>query len=183
MKKSPAIGLATPVPPSTFHAAPQPSPPQAEQSPPPATDTPPEIIPVSTEKVGGENSGAKGSTPKEAEVERREEAEVNSTGKAEAAASDIVIFPKNFGDPADLTSTPKAYATKFFNKLTEAEKWDLEQDLLNAMMSNAWGKPDTESSEIQDFKKGVGQFLDKLLCKQKVFPSSPQVCRRKLVNS
>ncbi|KAK1643550.1 hypothetical protein QYE76_061355 [Lolium multiflorum] len=105
MKKSPAIGPATPVPPSTSHAAPQPSPPQAEQSPPLATETPPEIIP--------------------------------------------------------------AYATKFFNKLTEAEKWDLEQDLLNAMMSNAWGKPDTESSEIQDFKKGVGQFLDKLLCKQK----------------
>ncbi|KAK1666242.1 hypothetical protein QYE76_054401 [Lolium multiflorum] len=172
MKKSPAIGPATPVPPSTSHAAPQPSPPQAEQSPPPATETPPEIIPVSSEKVGEENSGAKGPTPEEAEVESREEAKANSTGKAEAAASDIVVFPKNFGDPADLTSTPKAYATKFFNKLTEAEKWDLEQDLLNAMMSNAWGKPDTESSEIQDFKKGFGQFLDKLLCKQKVLPSA-----------
>jgi hypothetical protein len=51
------------------------------------------------------------------------------------------------------------------------------------MMSNAWGKPDTESSEIQAFKKGVGQFLDKLLRKQKVIRSSPQVYRRKLVNS
>ncbi|KAK1661398.1 hypothetical protein QYE76_049557 [Lolium multiflorum] len=167
MKKSPAIGPATPVPPSTSHAAPQPSPPQTEQSPPPATKTPPEIIPVSSEKGGEENSGANGPIPEETEGESREEAEVTSTGQAEAAASNVVVFRKNFGDPADLTSTPKAYATKFFNKLAEAEKWDLKQDLLNAMMSNAWGKPDTQSEEIQDFKKGVGQFLDKLLCKQK----------------
>ncbi|KAK1695848.1 hypothetical protein QYE76_012545 [Lolium multiflorum] len=60
-----------------------------------------------------------------------------------------------------------AYATKFFNKLTEAEKWELEQDLLNAMLNNAWGKPDAVTSEIQDFKKDVGQFFDKLVCKQK----------------
>jgi hypothetical protein len=91
----------------------------------------------------------------------------------------MVVFPKNFGDPADTTSTPKAYATKFFNKLTEAEKWELEQDLLNAMLNNAWGKPDAATSEIQDFKKDVGQFFDKLICKQKVLPSSPQACRRK----
>jgi hypothetical protein len=51
------------------------------------------------------------------------------------------------------------------------------------MLDNAWSKPDAESSEIQDFKKETGHFLDKLLCKRKVFPSSPQVCRRKLVNS
>ncbi|KAK1646871.1 hypothetical protein QYE76_064676 [Lolium multiflorum] len=73
----------------------------------------------------------------------------------------------NNSDPADLTSTPKAYATKFFNKLTEAEKWELEQDLLNAMLNNAWGKPDAATSEIQEFKKGVGEFFDKLVCKQK----------------
>ncbi|XP_071678179.1 uncharacterized protein [Lolium perenne] len=79
----------------------------------------------------------------------------------------MVVFPKNFGDPADTTSTPKAYATKFFNKLTEAEKWELEQDLLNAMLNNAWGKPDSRTSEIQDFKKNVGQFCDQLICKQK----------------
>ncbi|KAK1616028.1 hypothetical protein QYE76_021545 [Lolium multiflorum] len=84
-----------------------------------------------------------------------------------AGAGDVVVFPKNFGDPADLTSTPKAYATKFFNKLTEAEKWELEQDLLNAMLNNAWGKPDAATSEIQEFKKGVGEFFDKLVCKQK----------------
>ncbi|XP_071678408.1 uncharacterized protein [Lolium perenne] len=79
----------------------------------------------------------------------------------------MVIFPKNFGDPADTTSTPKAYATKFFNKLSEAEKWELEQDLLNAMLNNAWGRPDSRTSEIQDFKKNVGQFFDQLICKQK----------------
>ena len=82
----------------------------------------------------------------------------------------MVVFPKNFGDPADLTSTPKAYATKFFNKLTEAEKWELEQDLLNAMLNNAWDKPDVETSEIQDAKKNIGEFFDKLVCKQKVTP-------------
>ncbi|KAK1628099.1 hypothetical protein QYE76_002414 [Lolium multiflorum] len=35
------------------------------------------------------------------------------------------------------------------------------------MMNNAWGKPDAVSTEIQDFKREVGQFFDKLLCKQK----------------
>ncbi|KAK1627402.1 hypothetical protein QYE76_001717 [Lolium multiflorum] len=47
------------------------------------------------------------------------------------------------------------------------EKCELEQDLLNAMLNNAWGKPDAATSEIQDFKKDVGQFFDKLICKQK----------------
>ncbi|KAK1678949.1 hypothetical protein QYE76_039797 [Lolium multiflorum] len=47
------------------------------------------------------------------------------------------------------------------------EKWELEQDLLNAMLNNAWGKPDVETSEIQEFKKDVGKFFDKLVCKQK----------------
>ncbi|KAK1683919.1 hypothetical protein QYE76_044767 [Lolium multiflorum] len=78
----------------------------------------------------------------------------------------------NNSDPSDLTSTLKAYATKFFNKLTETEKWELEQDLLNAMLNNAWGKPDAATSEIQEFKKGVGEFFDKLVCKQKVLPSA-----------
>jgi hypothetical protein len=141
-----------------------------DQSPAPAASTPPEIIPVSSGRAGGESSGGKGPAPEEAEAQGREEAEVTSSGKAEAATGDMVVFPKNFGDPADLTSTPKAYATKFFNKLTEAEKWELEQDLLNAMLNNAWGKPDVETSEIQEFKKDVGQFFDKLVCKQKVTP-------------
>ncbi|KAK1670796.1 hypothetical protein QYE76_058955 [Lolium multiflorum] len=148
MKKSPAVGPATPAPPSASHPTPQPSPPQADPSPPPATSTPPEIIPVSSDKVGGEDPKAKGPA--------QEYAGEQGQGEAE-----------NFGDPADITSTPKAYATKFFNKLSEAEKWELEQDLLNAMLNNAWGKPDAATSEIQDFKKDVGQFFDKLICKQK----------------
>ncbi|KAK1649320.1 hypothetical protein QYE76_067125 [Lolium multiflorum] len=139
MKKSPAVGPPTPAPPSTSHTAPQPSPPQADPSPPPAANTPPEIVPVSSEKVGGEDPKAKGPAQEEAEEQGQGEAEVTSSEKAEAGAGDVVVFPKNFGDPADLTSTPKAYATKFFNKLTEAEKWELEQDLLNAMLNNAWG--------------------------------------------
>ncbi|KAK1613425.1 hypothetical protein QYE76_037098 [Lolium multiflorum] len=165
MKKSPAVGPATPAPPSASHTAPPPSPPQAEQSPPPAANTPPEIIPVSSEKVGGEDPKAKG--PAQEEAQDQGEAEVTSSEKVGAGAGDVVVFPKNFGDPSDLTSTPKAYATKFFNKLTETEKWELEQDLLNAMLNNAWGKPDAATSEIQDFKKGVGEFFDKLVCKQK----------------
>jgi hypothetical protein len=48
------------------------------------------------------------------------------------------------------------------------EKWELEQDLLNAMMSNAWGKADVESSEIQLHKKEIGDFFDQLLVKCKV---------------
>ncbi|KAK1626675.1 hypothetical protein QYE76_000990 [Lolium multiflorum] len=125
MKKSPAVGPTTPAPPSASHATPQSSPPQAdpippqtEQSPIPATSTAPEVIPVSSEKVGGESSGGKGPAPDETEAHSREGAEINSSGKAEAMASDM-------------------------------------------------GKPDAESSEIQDFKKEVGQFLDKLLCKRK----------------
>ncbi|KAK1612231.1 hypothetical protein QYE76_035904 [Lolium multiflorum] len=170
MKKSPAVGPPTPAPPSTSHTAPPPSPPQADQSPPPAANTPPEIIPVSSEKVGGEDPKAKGPAQDETEVQGQGEAEVTSSEKIGAGNGDIVVFPKNFGDPADLTSTPKAYATKFFNKLTEAEKWELEQDLLNAMLNNAWGKPDAATSQIQDFKKDV--VFDKLICKQKVLPSA-----------
>ncbi|KAK1566269.1 hypothetical protein QYE76_037654 [Lolium multiflorum] len=34
------------------------------------------------------------------------------------------------------------------------------------MLNNAWGKPDADVGD-QDFKKDVGQFFDKLICKQK----------------
>ncbi|KAK1551493.1 hypothetical protein QYE76_008269 [Lolium multiflorum] len=166
MKKSPAVGPSTPVPPSASHPTPQPSPPQADPSPPPAANTPPEIIPVSSGHVEEEDPKAKSPAQEEAETQGQGDAEVTSE-KAGEGTGDIVVFPKNFGDPADTTSTPKAYATKFFNKLTEAEKWELEQDLLNAMLNNAWGKPDSRTSEIQDFKKNIGQFCDQLICKQK----------------
>ncbi|KAK1615792.1 hypothetical protein QYE76_021309 [Lolium multiflorum] len=136
---------------SASHTAPPSSPPQADQSPPPAANTPPEIIPVSSEKVGGEDPKAKG--PAQEEAQDQGEAEVTSSEKAGAGAGDVVVFPKNFGDPADLTSTPKAYATKFFKQLTEPEKWELEQDLLNAMLNNAWGKPDANTSEIQTSRR------------------------------
>ncbi|KAK1650711.1 hypothetical protein QYE76_068516 [Lolium multiflorum] len=89
-------------------------------SPPPAANTPPEIIPVSSEKVGGEDPKAKG--PAQEETQDQGEAEVTSSEKVGAGAGDVVVFPKNFGDPSDLTSTPKAYATKFFNKLTETKE-------------------------------------------------------------
>jgi hypothetical protein len=98
--------------------------------------------------------------------------EVNSQDLAEAPANDVVTFRKNFGDPTNLWSTPKAYSHKFFHKLTEVEKWDLEQDLLNSMMENAWGKEDVESSEIQLHKKEMGDFFDQLLVKRKVIQYS-----------
>ncbi|KAK1684457.1 hypothetical protein QYE76_045305 [Lolium multiflorum] len=111
------------------------------------------IIPGAPEKVGGEEPKAKGPAREETEVQGQGEAEVTSSEKVGAGAGDVVVFPKNFGDPADLTSTPKAYATKFFNKLTEAEKWELEQDLLNAMLNNAWGKPDAATSETKTLRR------------------------------
>jgi hypothetical protein len=139
-----------------------------------------EVIQVSSEKVGGSSSGAKRPAPEEAQVQGQEEAKVNSSEQAGATTSDAVRFSKNFGDPSDLVSTPKAYSHKFFNKLIEVEKWDLEQDFLNSMLNNAWGKADAVSSEIQNFKKEIEQLCDKLLVNRKVPPSSPQVSRRKL---
>ncbi|KAK1694647.1 hypothetical protein QYE76_011344 [Lolium multiflorum] len=109
----------------------------------------------------------KRAAPEEPQDKNPEEAEVTSNDKAEASAKDAVGFPTNFGDPSNLFSTPKAYSHKFFNKLTEMEKWDLEQDLLNSMLNNAWGKADVESSEIQNHKKEIGEFLDQLLVKRK----------------
>ncbi|KAK1632051.1 hypothetical protein QYE76_006366 [Lolium multiflorum] len=112
MKKSPAVGPSTPVPPSASHPIPQPSPPQADPSPPPAAHTPPEIIPVSSGHVEEEDPKAKSPAQEEAETQGQGDAEVTSE-KAGEGAGDIV--------------------------LTEAEKWELEQDLLNAMLNNARG--------------------------------------------
>jgi hypothetical protein len=135
-----------------------------------------EIIPVSSEKGGGRSSAAKRPAPEEPQGQGPEDAEVNSSDKAEATAKDAVGFPNNFGDPSDLFSTPKAYSHKFFNKLTEIEKWELEQDLLNSMLNNAWGKADIESSEIQNHKKEISEFFDQLLIKRKVLicPIAPK---------
>jgi hypothetical protein len=72
-----------------------------------------EVIPVSSEKVGGSSSEAKRPAPEEAQVQGQEEAEVNSSEQAEAKASDAVGFPKNFGDPNDLISTPRNIITSF----------------------------------------------------------------------
>jgi hypothetical protein len=77
---------------------------------------------VSSEKEGGSCSAAKRTAPKEPQGQGPEEAEVNSSDKAEATAKDVVGFPTNFGDPSDHFSTLKAYSHKFFNKLTEMEK-------------------------------------------------------------
>nr|XP_051207091.1 extensin-like [Lolium perenne] len=76
MKKSPAVGPSTPVPPSVSHPTPQPSPPQADPSPPPAANTPPEIIPVSSGHAGEEDPKAKGPAQEEAEKQGQGEVEV-----------------------------------------------------------------------------------------------------------
>jgi hypothetical protein len=65
-----------------------------------------EVIPVSSEKVGGGSSGTKRPALEEAQVQGQEEVEVNSSEQAEATASDAVGFPENFGDLTDLISTP-----------------------------------------------------------------------------
>nr|XP_051201977.1 uncharacterized protein LOC127315537 [Lolium perenne] len=116
---------------------------------------------------GGSSSAARRAAPEGPQYKTLEKEEVNSQDKAEAPANDSITFPANFGDPTNLYSTPKAYSHKFFHKLTEAEKWELEQDLLSSMMSNAWGKADAESSEIQLHKKEITDFLDHLLMKHK----------------
>ncbi|KAK1645764.1 hypothetical protein QYE76_063569 [Lolium multiflorum] len=138
-----------------------------KHSPIPAAQTPPEIIPVSSERGDGSSSAARRAAPEGPQDKAPEETEVNSQDKAEATAHDAVTFPANFGDPTNLWSTPKAYSHKFFHKLTEAEKWDLEQDLLNSLMANAWGKADVESFEIQIHKKEMCDFFDQLLAKRK----------------
>lgn len=152
--------------------APQPTPPETHPTPDPAAETQMEIIPVSSGKGGGSCSATKRAAPEEPQEKGPEEAEITSTDKAEASAKDVVVFLANFGDPSDLYATPKAYSHKFFNKLTEAEKWELEQDLLDSMLSNAWGKADVESSEIQNHKREIGEFFDQLLVKRKVNQSS-----------
>ncbi|XP_071678264.1 uncharacterized protein [Lolium perenne] len=125
MKKSPAVGPSTPVPPSASHPTPQPSPPQADPSPPPAANTPPEIIPVSSGHLEEEDPKAKSPAQEEAETQGQGDAEVTSE-KAGEGAGDIVVFPKNFGDPWTPLPPPRR-------------------------------KPDSVTSEIQDFKKNIGQ--------------------------
>ncbi|KAK1685949.1 hypothetical protein QYE76_046797 [Lolium multiflorum] len=48
----------------------------------------------------------------------------------------------------------------------EAEKWELEQDLLNAMLNDAWSKADSQSYEIEQHKRKTCEFLDELLVKR-----------------
>jgi hypothetical protein len=103
-----------------------------------------QVIPVSSVRKDGSCSAAKWAAPEEAQDKGQEEAEVTSADKVEAGAHDAIVFPANFGDPSDVYATPKTYSTKFFNNLTEAEKWELEQDLLNYVLNNAWGKADAE---------------------------------------
>jgi hypothetical protein len=142
-----------------------------------------DVILVSRGQKDESCSTAKRAPPKEAHEKNQEEVEVTSTDKDGAPANDAIVFPTNFGDPSDLYATSKAYTSKFFNKFTEVEKWELEWDLLNSMLQNAWGKADAESSDIQQHKKDTCEFFDHLLCKRKVnhSPISPQVSRKKSI--
>jgi hypothetical protein len=169
---SPAIGPTTPVPPSTSNTTSQPTPPEAQPTPNTVAETQVEVIPVSSGRKDGSCSATKRDTPEEAQDKGQEEAEVNSADKAEAMAHDAIIFSAKFCDPSDHYATSKAYSTKFFNKLTEAEKWELEQDLLKSMLNNAWGKADAECSDIQNHERETCEFFDQLLCKHKVNKSS-----------
>ncbi|KAK1681866.1 hypothetical protein QYE76_042714 [Lolium multiflorum] len=126
------------------------------------TKPPPRLDSKKAER-GRSCSATKRAAPEEPQDNIPEEAEVTSHDKAEASAKDAVGFPANFVDPSNLYSTPKAYSHKFFHKLTELEKWELEQDMLN----NAWGKADVDSSEIQLHKKEISDFFDQLLVKRK----------------
>ncbi|KAK1561305.1 hypothetical protein QYE76_048313 [Lolium multiflorum] len=129
MKKSPAVGPATPIPPclSPYSSA---TPPQADPSPPPAANTPPEIIPVSS-RWAGKILRPKALLKKTRKNKAKERLKSLLPRRPEMALATSSLFRTL----EIITSTPKAYATKFFNKLSE-EKWELEQDLLNAMLNN-----------------------------------------------
>jgi hypothetical protein len=90
-------------------------------------------------------------------------------------------------------SRPNAYMVKLFSKLEEAERWELQEDFLNSLMKEVWGKPDAPSYEIEQFKKKctnfieqfkkkTAEFADGLLTQRKVISpySSPQVCTWRL---
>jgi hypothetical protein len=92
----------------------------------------------------------------------------------------------------DPRARPKAYSVKLFSKLDEAERWELQEDLIRSMMKEVWEKPDSPSYEIEQFKKKstdfieqfkmkTAEFTDRLLTQRKVTSpySSPQVRRRK----
>ncbi|KAK1649284.1 hypothetical protein QYE76_067089 [Lolium multiflorum] len=87
LRTSPVVPPVTPTPPSTSNQAPHPSPPEAQPSPDPAAQAL-EVIPVSSEKVGGSCSATKRAAPEGPQDKTPEEAEVNSQDKAEALAND-----------------------------------------------------------------------------------------------
>ncbi|KAM0910076.1 hypothetical protein ACQ4PT_014405 [Festuca glaucescens] len=166
-KTSPTVVAPnTPViPPSTSTAIPQQTPADPQPSPDAAGEqAPKEVIPVSS---GRKDESCSGNFRAAAEETKdKEESEVSSADKAEAPANDALVFPPET-DPSDCHATPKAYATKFFHKLTEAEKWELEQDLLNSLLNNAWSKVDSQSYEIEQHKRKTCELLDGLIIKHK----------------
>ncbi|KAM0826953.1 hypothetical protein ACQ4PT_068518 [Festuca glaucescens] len=160
-KASPAAASDTPVPPTESApgtSAPEKSPAQPTPQPAPKK-TPSEVIPISSEQrqesMGGNFMGVSADSDKE-------DVEVNSQNMAEAMAKDAMVIPP---ETAALGPSvwPKAYQIKLFRKLTEAEKWELQQDLLNEMMKDVWAESDKEFDAIELYKKKSNEFLDKHL--------------------
>jgi hypothetical protein len=139
LKASPAVIVPnTPIiPPSTSTTSTQPTSADLQPSTGPAAEeqAPKEITYISNGRK--DESCSRNFRDTTEEAKEKEEARVTSADKAEALADDAVVFVPNTDDPSDSHATPKAYATKFFHKLTEAEKWELEHDLLNSMLNNA----------------------------------------------
>ncbi|KAM0826954.1 hypothetical protein ACQ4PT_068518 [Festuca glaucescens] len=165
-KASPAAASDTPVPPTESApgtSAPEKSPAQPTPQPAPKK-TPSEVIPISSEQrqesMGGNFMGVSADSDKE-------DVEVNSQNMAEAMAKDAMVIPP---ETAALGPSvwPKAYQIKLFRKLTEAEKWELQQDLLNEMMKDVWAESDKEFDAIELYKKKSNEFLDKHLKMRKV---------------
>ncbi|KAK1604681.1 hypothetical protein QYE76_028354 [Lolium multiflorum] len=164
LKSSPTvIAPNTPIiPPSTSTAAPQPNPADLQSSANPVAgeQAPKEIIPVSNERKDEICSGNFWAAAEE--KKDKEEPEVTSADKAEAAAHHAIVLPMET-DPSKCLATPKAYAIKLFHKLTEAAKSELQQDLMNSFMNNAWSKADSQSYDIEQYKKNSCEFLDNIL--------------------
>ncbi|KAM0902744.1 hypothetical protein ACQ4PT_019045 [Festuca glaucescens] len=164
---SPATTPSTPVPPtssapgtSPLQKTPPPSSPKRAQA---AADSSKkvlsQVIPISSEHRQ-ESMG--GNFPETEAGSGRQDMEIGSQVRAEARAKDALLFTQATGAPGP-SSKPKAYMVNLFSKLSEAEKWELQQDLLNSMLQDVCEEPDKEYEALAAYKKKSVEFLDKHL--------------------
>ncbi|KAM0828562.1 hypothetical protein ACQ4PT_067463 [Festuca glaucescens] len=137
---SPATTPSTPVPPTSLalgtlalqKTPPPSSPKRAQAAANSPKKVPSQVIPISSEHRQ-ESMGR--NFPETEARSGRQDMEIGSQVRAEATAKDAMLFTQDTGAPSP-SSKPKAYMVKLFSKLSEAEKWELQQDLLNSMLQD-----------------------------------------------